>query len=109
MDETEKQPLLDSRDFRLSMRIGRRRRDGREVHALRSLLVHRLRDGAKAVLRLPLAKSLASSAYGILCEPCNTWMQVKEMGEEFPCPQCGRVFALEFAVFSVVPGTGPQD
>ena len=83
-------------DFDLSMRISRRGKADSEE--LRSLLVHRLRDTKKAVLRA----SLRDDRFSIYCEPCDKWTYADEVewDEELDCPHCGRVYELEFSVYS---------
>jgi hypothetical protein len=91
-------------DWRLSMRISPRRRNEEltEDDNLRSLLVHRLRDGDKAVMRVPLSRSLdGGGKASILCEPCNRWVTTNGDGNLFEC-DCGRVYQMEFAVFALV-------
>jgi hypothetical protein len=98
---------LSSRDYRLSMRTSPRPQ-GREDEGLRSLLTHRLRDAAKAVVRLPLKSNIATAAlkkYSVYCEPCRDWLRLPQWGEEINCPKCGRLYVLELAVFSAVPDT----
>ncbi|MCX4826663.1 hypothetical protein OG883_44285 [Streptomyces sp. NBC_01142] len=99
---------LSPRDFRLSMKISPMRPNGPDDEGLRSLLVHRLRDAAKAVARIPLKANLATAGlkkYSVHCEPCRAWFDLPEWGEEVTCPKCGRLYALELAVFSAVPDT----
>lgn len=96
---------LSNRDWRLSMAVSRRRKNGRpEPDGMRDMLVHRLRGGVKMVLRLPMSRNLESARpedYGVYCEPCDTWAQVEGSGNRIEC-ECGRVYKLEFAVYSVV-------
>ncbi|MFJ4700477.1 hypothetical protein ACIP5N_22140 [Streptomyces sp. NPDC088768] len=73
---------------------------------LRSLLVHRLRDAAKAIARTPLKTNILTAGlkkYSVHCEPCRAWFDLPEWGEEVTCPKCGRLYVLELAVFSAVP------
>lgn len=93
---------MSQADYDLSMGISRRSRRSNE-RKTRTLLVHRLREGAKAVLRMPLKKSLTSPEYNIYCEPCREWMGLERTGEQFTCPGCERVYILEFAVFAQLP------
>lgn len=96
---------LSERDYRLSMLIGRRSRNSEPEENLRSLLVHRLRDAAKAVLRISLRQDLGTagaSQYQIYCEPCGKWSTLKGWAEEVVCPHCGQVYAVEFAVYSAI-------
>lgn len=93
--------LLSVQDWNLSMKISRRSRKGDPV--TRSLLVHRLRTGAKAVLRLRLSANIeTATSYGMHCEPCGRWLTCEAGGEEFVCPVCGGMYVLEFAVFARV-------
>ncbi|MBZ3908228.1 hypothetical protein ACRWOO_29125 [Streptomyces sp. NEAU-PBA10] len=97
---------LSQRDFKLSMRISPMRPNSPDDEGLRSLLVHRLRGAAKAVARIPLKANLATAGlkkYSVHCEPCRSWFDLPEWGEEVTCPKCERLYALELAVFSAVP------
>ncbi|QDN94916.1 hypothetical protein FNV58_00890 (plasmid) [Streptomyces sp. RLB1-9] len=98
---------LSEPDYQLSMRTSPRARADERNQGLRSLLVHRLRDAAKAVVRLPNRTSIAtahSGRYTVHCETDNIWFGLPDWGEEIECPgECGQIFALEFAVFSAVP------
>jgi hypothetical protein len=97
-------PLLNKPDWKLSMQLSPRARRG-ETTELRSLLVHRLRSAAKAVLRLPLQANIATAtagAYTVHCEPCARWFTLPDWGEEIRCDKCRRLYALEFAVFSEI-------
>ena len=99
---------LSDADWQLSMHTSRRRREG-EPEGLRSLLVHRLRRSAKAVMRMRLSNNLATSRdYGVRCEPCKKWVNTEGAGEEFRCPHCGGLYILEYAVFSRVE-TGTEE
>jgi hypothetical protein len=87
------------------MRLSPRARDDGRNDGLRSLLVHRLRDGLKAVVRLPNKVNIAtadSGHYNVHCEPCGEWFVLREWGEEVQHAKCGRVYALEVAVFSLI-------
>jgi hypothetical protein len=90
-------------DWKLSMLISKRPRRGDTENGLRNLLVHRLRSGPKAVLRVPLSKNLDKvRRASIFCEPCGRWMGIDGDGDEYQCGECQRVYVLEFAVFSVI-------
>lgn len=102
-----REPLLGKDDWKLSMRISRKPRSSTGNLPMRSMLVHRLRTRAKAVLRLPLSQGLNSSSYGRFCEPCGEWTRVTGATESFTCDGCGRVYVIEFAVYAVVPGSEP--
>lgn len=100
---------IDPIDWKLSMAVSKRPRNRDDDVPMRSLLVHRLREGSKAVLRLPLSRPLARAAYNVFCEPCGRWTKdVGEGGDEYACPDCGRIYVMEFAVFSVLPGSEPE-
>jgi hypothetical protein len=72
---------------------------------LRSLIVHRLRAGEKAVMRVPLSQDVRGpQAPSILCEPCNRWVRIDGDGDFYDCEDCGRSYRMEFAVFTVVEG-----
>lgn len=97
---------LNPLDWRLSMAISPRRRGEIEQDdGMRSLLVHRLRDGDKAVMRVPMSQKLTDEdrdvKASILCEPCNRWTTARGDGDLFDC-NCGRVYRIEFAVFALV-------
>ena len=92
------------------MRISKRGRNDNDDTSLRSMLIHRLRDASKAVLRIPLRSNLATADraedYSVHCEPCNAWFTLPEWGEEIRHGKCGRVYALELAVFSEITESG---
>lgn len=92
---------LSQQDYALSMRTSRRSARG-DADGLRSLLVHRLRPGVKAVLRLRLSTPLDSLNYRVHCEPCDRWINVEGGGEDFRCPCCRTLYRLEYAVFAAV-------
>lgn len=97
---------LRGRDYQLSMRVSPRARNDFENDGLRSLLVHRLRDAAKAVARISLKRDLATAdtadAYNVHCEPCDAWFVLRKWGEEVVHEKCGRVYVLEMAIFSEI-------
>jgi hypothetical protein len=97
---------LSPRDYSLSMRVSRRTKNGQD-DGLRSMLVHRLRDAAKLILRVSLKEDLtnASAKYSLHCEPCDRWHSLDAWAEEIVCPGCERVYAVEFAVFSEIKDT----
>jgi hypothetical protein len=89
---------LSQRDYALSMKISRRRRrDGQEIHEQRSLLVHRLTEGNKAIYRLPLSGAPGN----IYCEPCGKWFR-HGLAETLVRCSCGQLYAMEFAVYEAV-------
>lgn len=97
--------LLSRRDFKLSQAISPMRWNGPDVEGLRSLLVYWLRDAAKAVVRIPPKANLATAGlkkYSVYCERCRAWFGLSAWGEGVTCPKCGRLYALELAVFSAV-------
>jgi rRNA maturation endonuclease Nob1 len=95
---------MKTEDYRLSMATSRRRRGGDEVHPLRDLRVHRLRDTLKAVLRMPMSQDIRTNRkYGIFCEPCDQWFTTEGAGERFDCPTCHGVYVMEYAVYSRLP------
>lgn len=98
--------LLSRRDFKLSQAISPMGWNGPDVEGLRSLLVYWLRGAAKAVVRIPPTAGLVAAGmkeYSVLCEPCRAWFDLPAWGEEVTCPKCGRLYALELAVFTAVP------
>lgn len=99
---------LGPMDWALSMATSRRRKNENpdEANGLRSLLVHRLRNGVKAVMRVPLSQSLGKPDLkaSIYCEPCKRWTTIEGDGDLFDC-DCGRVYRMEFAVFALVEET----
>ncbi|MFD8650670.1 hypothetical protein [Streptomyces mirabilis] len=98
---------LSPRDYHHSMKLSPRSKGRDREDGLRSLLVHRLRDAAKAVLRLPLTDNIATAEdaqrYKIHCEPCGKWFPLNGWAEELQCPHCSQLYVIEFAVFSAVP------
>jgi hypothetical protein len=90
---------LSEQDWSLSMKISPRRRDGREIHPLRSLLLHRLTDDLKAVWRLPLG---GRSGPSVFCESCQAWFAPGFVLDEVTCPGCDQLYELEFAIFRAV-------
>jgi uncharacterized protein YbaR (Trm112 family) len=97
---------LTDKDWDLSMFLSRRGKADGEGRTLRSLLVHRLRLGEKAVLRVPLSENVKriNKRQSIYCEPCGQWFPVDRGGEQFDCPECERMYVMEFAVFAEVTG-----
>ncbi len=87
--------MLDADDRELSMRIAPR---GRRNDNLRTLLVHRLKDTLKAVLRL----SIATGRTNVFCEPCGQWMVVEGFPAEWTCPRCQRKYAAEMIIYEEV-------
>jgi len=89
---------LEEEDYDLSMRIAQPSRKASRNQGLRSLLVHRLADTVKAVLRLPLS----GGVFGVYCETCDKWHSVKTPPWNWKCPDCGLMFTMEFAVYKEV-------
>lgn len=91
-------------DLRLSLATSRRRRSNRDRFLnLRNLLVRRLRPGAKAILRIRVKENLQNAdagKYTVYCEPCCVWFRFTAWGEEFECPKCGSLYAIEVAVYA---------
>ena len=98
MTEAERQPLLSQEDHQLSMRISPRARRAQHNTGLRSLLVHRLLPGSKAVFRV----SLERGNFSVHCEPCNRWERVDDPLEEWRCERCGREYEAELIVYNVI-------
>lgn len=88
-----------NRDFQLAMAISPRSKREDELPPMRSLLVHRLVDGPKAVWRRSFSDEDKTSAY---CEACRTWIRKVPLTEEFTHEACGRVYRVEFAVLEEV-------
>jgi ribosomal protein S26 len=93
-------------DLRLSFLTTLRRKKGRDKFLqLRSLLVRRLRPSAKAILRLRMRHNILTATtdkYQIFCEACLRWLNLVEWGEEFACPRCNSLYAIEFAVYTKI-------
>jgi len=70
---------------------------------LRTLMLHRLRVGLKAVLRLPLRDALTSGRYSIICERCAAWIDRHTLDVEYACKRCGTVYRIECAIYAAVP------
>jgi hypothetical protein len=89
--------MIEPRDHKLSMRISPRSRDAERNDGLRSLLVHRLTEGAKAVWRRALGNEEHTSLY---CEPCEKWTVVNtDPPTIWQCSHCDREYRIEFAVY----------
>jgi hypothetical protein len=92
-------PLHDA-DYRLSMAVSRRSADEHNK-SLRTLMLHRLRDRLKAVLRLPLAVNAGDpSRYGVYCEGCEHWTYTAVAAADFSCPRCDRHYVVECVIYT---------
>lgn len=93
---------LSESDHKLSMQISPRRRRHAEPEVLRTLMVHRLTNSEKLVLR----RSLGSDNVSGFCEPCGLWTLTMaddpEYGVELSCTDCRRRFRFEFAIYEEV-------
>ena len=93
-------------DHKLSMRISPRARDGKEPQRdMRSLLVHRLRQTPKAVLRLSNSRDLGTAVagdYSMYCEPCGRFFPSPDWDDDWICPQCERYYVTEMVIMSAV-------
>lgn len=93
---------LSPDDYTLSMKIGQRARRPGHNDGLRSLLVHRLSDTFKLIIR----RSLRTEQLGWFCEDCDEWVQHESPPDTMParlqCPQCGRMYRLETAVYEEI-------
>jgi hypothetical protein len=88
---------LSPEDYHLSMAISPRGKI--DPGELRSLLIHRLSDTDKAVLRRPLRQS----GFGIYCEPCSRWTKIgDEAPQEFTCFGCDTLYRVEFAIYEAI-------
>ena len=98
MTEAPQRPpsRLPEADWQLSMHISPRPRRA-DLEGLRSLLVHRLQPGAKAVWRRALRGS-ATSAY---CEPCRQWSPAMP-ALAWVCKSCQRRYVAELVVYREV-------
>lgn len=102
--------LLNDGDWKLSMRLSRRGRLNSD--ALRSLLIHRLSDTPKAVVRRSLRHELHNSL-SVFCEACERWVSLPEgaITSEFGCTLCDRRFRVELVVYEQIKpdgGTGDE-
>lgn len=99
-------------DLRLSLAASpRRRRNQDRFLNLRNLLVRRLRPGVKAILRLRVREDIRNAdagKYTVYCEPCCRWFRFTAWGEEFECPECGSLYAIEFAVYARIEKEEPE-
>lgn len=89
---------LDKDDYKMSMAISRRGKND-EPDELRSLLVHRLSDTAKAVIRRSLTRGNTLSGF---CEPCMRWTGRTAIDETFRCPYCERRYRVELLIFEEI-------
>ena len=96
---TEPRSRMAPQDYELSMRISRRPRREEPDRGLRSLIVHRLIAGPKAVFRV----ALRTGRFSVHCEPCGQWFPVDDPLEEWQCDRCGREYEAELIVYSEIP------
>jgi hypothetical protein len=83
--------------MKLSFRIAPRAKNDADNLDLRTLLVHRLSETWKSVLRAPLRRAGRAS---MLCEQCDKWASVVgDVPTEWTCPTCRTVYVMEFAVY----------
>jgi hypothetical protein len=90
-------PLKDD-DYQLSMKIARRGK--LDSPDLRSLIVNRLTDTLKVILRRPLSDKARS--YGVFCEHCQRWNNATEVPEELTCDGCNRRFRIETVIYAEI-------
>ena len=95
---------LSHLDDKLTRSINRRpRKPGDGEAELRTVIFHRLHTEAKLVVRL----GIRSGFYSAFCEPCGSWFKnddVEDTVQEVRCPQCGRLYVLEAAVYALEEG-----
>lgn len=96
---------MDPEDYNLSMAISARGRT--EPAGLRSLLVHRLSEGRKAVLRRGLRNTHKLSLY---CEVCRRWVAHCSGAppNEWVCLSCKTWYRVEFAVYAAIQREDPE-
>jgi hypothetical protein len=89
-------PVKDE-DYRLSMAMSPRGRIPSDE--LRQLVVNRLSDTEKAVLR----RSLSRDKISVFCEPCRRWTSaVNDVPDVYQCERCGRRYRIEFVVYEEI-------
>jgi hypothetical protein len=100
-------PRLNPEDIALSMAISPRSPDPAKNEGLRTLLVHRLVAGDKAIARY----SMSHEGFTIYCEKCHKWVGPRIYGDappEWVCRYCDNRYGIEFVVLSELePGPGP--
>lgn len=85
---------MKDEDYKLSMTISPR---GKINSAeLRQLLINRLSDTYKAILRRSLRFQDNVSIY---CEDCGKWTRVRDYPPLWTCPECNTTYRMEFAVY----------
>jgi hypothetical protein len=87
---------LDPDDLKLSHRIAPPSRDPVNNVRLRALLVKRLSETWKSVLRVPLRRAGRTS---IFCEHCDRWNNLEDVPQQWLCPECGTEFVIELVVY----------
>ena len=99
---------MNPEDYRLSMRISPRGKIDSAI--LRQLLVNRLSDTYKAVLRRSLRELRHGKKLSVYCEECSHWTNVQAFPEEWECPRCETAYRIEFAVYEEIdePVRGPE-
>lgn len=91
---------LDGDDYRLSMKVSLRGKV--DAADLRSLLVNRLSDTEKVVMRRPL-RQIGKPTMSAFCEPCDMWVDgPRGFPEEWDCPKCGRTYRVETVIYEEV-------
>lgn len=91
--------MLSEQDYVFSMRLSPR--GNRVTEPLRSLLIHRLRNAFKAVLRISIIKTLnGDDLFGLYCEACDKWFYDQKVSLEKVCPVCNRIFVPEFILYT---------
>lgn len=93
---------MDKRDYDLSMAISPKARRAEDNEGLRSLLVHRLMDGWKAIARRAIKDEDRVMVY---CEHCRHWSPVRTpdaIPTQWECGSCNRLYRMEFATYEEV-------
>lgn len=89
---------LDDADYRLSGKISRRSPTLPDPPGLRTLMVHRLSDSFKAILR----RALHSHEISVFCEACEKWTHSKTLPGEWHCTTCDRRYRVEFVIYEEI-------
>lgn len=74
-----------------------------DYDSLRSLLIRRLSDTPKAVMRRSPRDELQNPP-GVFCEACNQWMALPEgpITSEFGCTLCYLKFRVELVIYEQI-------